>query len=407
MSTTMSPVPAPQNQPAPLRQVLILAGDSDGNLGDKAIVRSTCDELHRLNPGVHIYIKSNLPEAYCATYFRATPIPRGPRGWLATLRAATGADLVLVGGGGLYQDDDSLVKMPYWGLKVALVRLFARRMVTYAIGAGPLHSRLGRVFARLALACTERISVRDHTGQAALAPLTRRPVTIVPDPALLLRAAPGQRLPEALRKVLDQAEGPVIGVALREWFHQTRTFIPHKYAVKYRLRKVPGQAERARFYPLMAAALDAIAAASGATLVFLPSYNVGHEGDHDCCRRVMAQMQCGRAHLFLLDDPLDYLALGPRLSLLISARLHPVILCTSVGIPAIGLAYNPKFSGYFEKLGLTDHLMDLGEFQSEAACRRLHDLALATLSAPPDVAQAIDKQKQCLLEFNKEVMRRS
>ena len=65
------------------------------------------------------------------------------------LKAAASADLVLVGGG-LFQDDDSLIKMPYWGLKVAIVRLFARRMVTYSIRAGPLRSR------RTRFCCTRR-----------------------------------------------------------------------------------------------------------------------------------------------------------------------------------------------------------------------------------------------------------
>jgi polysaccharide pyruvyl transferase WcaK-like protein len=388
-----------------LKLVLILAGDCDGNLGDKAIVRSTCDELHRLNPGVSIFIKSNLSPAHCAAYFRATPIPKGPRSIMQTLQTASRADLVLVGGGGLFQDDDSLVKMPYWGIKVAIVRLFAHRMVTYSMGAGPLHSRLGRIFARLAMLCMQRVSVRDHTGQATLAPLTSKPVIVVPDPALLLHKPAGATLTPALQTAVEQARGPLIAIALREWFHQTSTFIPHKYAVRYKLRKVPGQAQRAVFYPLMAQALDDIVRQSGATLLFLPSYNVGHEGDHECCERVMAAMQTRSSHLILLDDPVDYLVLGSHLSLIISARLHPVILCTSVGVPAIGLSYNPKFAGYFEKLGQQDRLFSLSDFQTGASRDQLVSQALATLAAPPDLSAAIEKQKQCLLEFNKEVMR--
>lgn len=383
---------------------LILAGDCDGNLGDKAIVRSTCDELHRLNPGVQVFIKSNLPPDYCLRYFRATPIAKGPRGWLKTLKIAAHSDLVLVGGGGLFQDDDSLVKMPYWGVKVAIVRLVARRMVTYSIGAGPLRSRLGRLFARLAMHCMDRISVRDHTGQAALGAVTSKPVTIVPDPAVLLRPGPAAMLPPALQVIVDRADRPLIAVALREWFHQIQTFIPHKYAVKYKLRKVPGQAERAIFYPLMARALDQIAEKSGGTLLFLPSYNVGHEGDHECCERVMAHMQTPRRHLLLLDDPVDYLLLGQHLSLIVSARLHPVILCTNVGTPAVGLGYNPKFTGYFAKLGLDDQLMDLSHFQSEAAVGQLVTQALAMLEAPPDFSAAILAEQTRLRDFNAEIM---
>lgn len=389
-----------------LTHALILAGDCDGNLGDKAIVRSTCDELHRLNPGVRISIKSNLPVDYCLQYFRATPIPKGPKGWLPMLKAAASADLVLVGGGGLFQDDDSLIKMPYWGLKVAIVRLFARRMVTYSIGAGPLRSRLGRAFAALAMACMDRISVRDHTGQAALSAVTGKPVTVVPDPAVVLQPRPGATLSPALQIVVDQSDRPIIAVALREWFHQIQTFIPHKYAVKYKLRKVPGQAERAIFYPLMAQALDEIVEKTGGTLLFVPSYNVGHEGDHECCERVMAQMRTSRHHLLLLDDPVDYVLLAKHLSLIISARLHPVILCTNAGTPAVGLGYNPKFTGYFVKLGLESRLLDLSDFQSSASADQLVSLALNTLESPPDFSATLAEEQDRLRAFNADIMRK-
>ena len=42
----------------PTKRVLILAGDTDGNLGDRAIVYSTCRELKRLCPGVSLTIAS-------------------------------------------------------------------------------------------------------------------------------------------------------------------------------------------------------------------------------------------------------------------------------------------------------------------------------------------------------------
>lgn len=398
-------MPQPRDLAQPLGRVLILAGDCDGNLGDKAIVRATCDELRRLNPGLRIDLKSNLAEADCLDYFGAHPIPRGPRYLLRTLRAAAAADLVLVGGGGLFQDDDSLVKMPYWGLKVAIVRTVARRMVGYSLGAGPLHSRLGRWFGRLAMACLDRISVRDHTGQATLQPLTRKPVEIVPDPAILLRCpSTNSAIVDA---ALDPADPrPLIGVALREWFHQTRSFIPHKYAVKYRLRAVPGGPERAVFTPLMAAALDDIVQATGARLLFLPSYNVGHEGDHRCCERVMAAMQTRGHALLQLEDPVDYLRLGRHLRLMLSARLHPLILTTSVGVPPVGLAYNPKFLGYFSKLGLEGQLLDLGGLLTPEARQRLVQKVLSTLATPPEMQSAIEVQQARLEQFNAEVFRR-
>src|SRR5688572_1729717 len=88
-------------------RIPILAGDADGNLGDHAIVQSTCAALRSVLPGVAISVVSAEPER-CRDHFGAEPIPRGLRGLPALARAAARSDLVLCGGGGLFQDDDSL-----------------------------------------------------------------------------------------------------------------------------------------------------------------------------------------------------------------------------------------------------------------------------------------------------------
>lgn len=113
-------------QRAPLR-VLILSGDFEENLGDAAILAGTCRSLEALRPGVEISV--------AARDARREPrepavrsVPRGLAGLPALAGAARRADLILCGGGGLFQDDDSLVKMPYWALRVAFARVLCPRL---------------------------------------------------------------------------------------------------------------------------------------------------------------------------------------------------------------------------------------------------------------------------------------
>ena len=73
--------------------------------------------------------------------------------------------LTCCGGAGLFQDDDSVVKMPYWALRVAAARLLAPRVVAYALGIGPLDARLSRWCAKLAFACMARVTVRDERAR--------------------------------------------------------------------------------------------------------------------------------------------------------------------------------------------------------------------------------------------------
>lgn len=377
-------------------RILILAGDSDNNLGDRAIVLGTCEALRERLPDAVITLLSSAP-ASAGPYFGAVAISRGPAGFMPMLAAAARADLVLVGGGGLFQDDDSLIKMPYWGLRIACVRLFARRIVGYAIGAGPLRSKLGRWSARLALACMERISVRDDIARACLQPLTRKTVELVPDPALLLARS---NINTPAPASLTAADTPMIGVALRQWFHNVNSFIPHKYAVKYRLRAIPGAARREQMAQLLAQVLDRVVVETGANIVFLPTYNVAHESDDNFCRLVGSFMHSSTPPLLQIDEPRAYLGAMQRLRVMIGGRMHPTILAASVGTPVVGLGYNPKFAGFFQLIGRADALFDIDRFVDETLVAALADAAIDAFRAESSISLAVIQLQRQLDDFN-------
>lgn len=73
-----------------------------------------------------------------------------------------------------------------------------------------------------------------------------------------------------------------------------------------------------------------------------------------------------------IGDPSLYKGVAAQLAVLLGGRMHPTIFAASVGTPIVGLAYNPKFSGFFQLMGLTDQVMDVQEFVSR---QRVDDLA--------------------------------
>jgi polysaccharide pyruvyl transferase WcaK-like protein len=96
-----------------------------------------------------------------------------------------------------------------------------------------------------------------------------------------------------------------------------------------------------------------------ASVLLMPSYRLPHEGDLEACRAMAAHLASARVSLATLDDPSLYKAVAGQLTLLISARMHPLIFAASMGVPIVGLAYNGKFEGAFRLLGLRDQLLDL------------------------------------------------
>jgi polysaccharide pyruvyl transferase CsaB len=385
-------------------RILILAGDADGNLGDHAILQASCAMLRRPCPGVAITVVSDEPER-CRRDFGAEAVPRGLRSLQALARAAARSDLVLCGGGGLFQDDDSLVKMPYWALRVAMARLFAPRVVGYALGVGPLDAAVSRWSARLAFACMERVTVRDERAKAVAQPLSSRPVELVPDPALAL--APASR--EAARACLAAASvpldgRPLIGVAPRRWFPRRRRLVPSRVRAKLRLQDEHAGAEGRRLVSLLAATLDRLAASHDAHILFLPTYRLAHEGDDQVALAIARELEVAPSTILRLDDAALYKAVCGELAFLIAGRMHPAILAAPMGTPLLALAYNPKFDGFFALLGRSEHIVPVTELVRDIDALTLAERAERAWAAGPVDPVLIGTLQERLTKLSCEIL---
>lgn len=373
-------------------RILILAGDTDGNLGDRAIVTATCQRLRRIDPDAEISLVTSRPgrDREC---LGIVPIARGLRGLSQLIQAARRSDLVICGGGGLFQDDDSLAKMPYWALRLLMLRPFSRRIAGLSIGAGPLRYRVSRMFARLALAMLDSISVRDGEAQSVLQPLTSKPVEVVPDPAFLLEPSPKQ---DARQLLLDAGvpldRTPLIGVAVRRCFHTSSNLVPHRYASRMGLRRNRGEKEMELLLMRVASALDRVAAATSAHFVFMPTYRAEYEDDVQVCRALARKLQTGTHSILELDDPALYKSVCGLMSAMLCGRMHTAILAAPEGTPITALAYNPKFHGTFSLIGRSEHCIPIEALVTNAdQTDRLARYLLAIIDQPGRFRAATDE----------------
>ncbi len=340
---------------------LILAGDVVGNLGDHAIALAICNQLKEIKPDIKIYIFGSCSKG---TFLGdASIIPFTMKGFLRMISVAYASKIVICGGGGLFQDDDSLIKMPYWGMLLILVRLLNSNLIGYSIGVGPLKGRIGKFFAKIAFSCLKTISVRDPEAYRLACRLTSKTVTLVPDPAIVLPKAAEHEALQIMSKLNIPLDGtPLIGVAARRWFHHKRTFIPYRIAHRYRPEKQNNTIACRQLVALLAGVLDRVVREHGAYIVFLPTYNVEHEGDDCICEAIKTKMDTDRACTVRLTNPMIYKSLTGYLSLMIGARMHPTILAATSNVPVIGLAYNEKFEGFFKLINNCSNLLWIDDF---------------------------------------------
>jgi len=348
-----------------MRKVLILGGDSDYNLGDAAILAALCARFAE-DGATQVTVTSS----------RATPrLPPGAtgvisRGFASTpdlLRAASAADLVVIGGGGLLQDDDSRVKMPYWASRVALLKLANRNLVGHSVGAGPLRHPESRVAARFTCSTLTSITVRDGFAQAALSACTRRPIDIVPDPAFMLAPAASGAADSYLASLGIAAGRPLIGVALRKWFHARGGFVPSRVRIAMGVQDESGREALSTLLAQLAAALAPFAKRLGASILLLPTYTAVYENDAEICEAFARLVTGCEVKLAAIDDPALYKAVAGRLAVMVSSRMHPLILAAGMGTPVVGLAYNGKFEGMFDMLGIPRRMLWLDRIAGDLA----------------------------------------
>lgn len=385
-----------------MARIILLGGDSDFNVGDRAIVHALAAQVSLLARDLHVSIVGRAAGESTWPAVIDRVIPRGAKGFVELLSEARRSDGVCVAGGGLFQDDDSRVKMPYWAARLSLLRAANPNLAGHAIGAGPLGHAESRAAARIACAQFRAVSVRDEFAWRWLSPCTGHVVPVVPDPAFMLPAASSMRAAGWLRERGLRPGQPVVGMALRRWFHRRGGFVPHRVRHALRSGRGAGEAEFDALLRDVAAAVRPVCTQLDASLLLLPSYDVAHEGDGAACARLAKLLPGVSVRLGRIADPTLYKAVAGRLELMVSARMHPLILAACMGVPVVGLAYNGKFAGLFDLLGIPGRLLWLEDFRGGAQAARLEGLMMSALAD----GDAIGRRAEELAAQSREATRR-
>ena len=365
-------------------RILLLGGDVDHNVGDRAIVSalSQCIVSHDPSAEVSIVASQGVGPGIRGV---ARMIPRGTSGIAGLCRAAVAADRILVAGGGLFQDDDSRAKMPYWAARISLLKSLNPRIAGHSIGAGPLRHAESRAAAAIACTALTTISVRDRLAQEALAACTSRPIDVVPDPAFMLEAAPRGGAIDLLRS-LDLMPGrPLIVVSARRWFHSRGGFVPNVLKAKAGIGIARDERRFELLLDVLVDGLTHLARRLGAAVLLLPSYNVAHEGDDVVCEALARRLSDVTVRMARIADPQLYKAVLGHASLIISSRMHPLILGAGMGVPLVGLSYNDKFQGLFDQLGMAARPLPLDDFPDQWGSSALIAAAEAALDGRDDL----------------------
>jgi polysaccharide pyruvyl transferase CsaB len=313
-----------------------------GNIGDEAILAAALEQFRGRRADLRLIVASGNPVATAAAH----GVEAIPWNDMAAIHAAVqAADLVLVGGGGLFHDywgvdPDAFLTGRHWGVAyyagpALLAALYRKPLMLFAVGVGPLLSGHGRKFTRLAAQTASVITVRDAGSKTALEELgiAGAKIRVTADPGFLFPPVEPHGLETALPEGFELRR-PVLGVAARHWGVGVH----------------PDFLERE-----IASTLDLFLKQTGGSVVLVPFQEISGERENDraTAARILEHMRLGdRAAVARQGGPAEIYGWIGNFDLVLGMRLHALIFAALAGVPAVALSYDPKVEDISGRMGI-------------------------------------------------------
>lgn len=293
------------------------------NAGDEAMLAAMIEVLSDLDPSIKITVISANPGD---TKHRHGVDSVYWLNYVDIAAALKKSDLLISGGGSLLQNVTSGRSLYYYMSILFLAKRLGTPIMLYAQGIGPICGEFaGRAMHYIGNQA-DLITVRDSGSLGELEELgiDRPPIYVTADPVLAIHPVDKQMGRAILRRHGLEGARPLVGISVREW----REWDHYKES--------------------LAQAADRISAEFDARVVFLPM-----QFPEDVAA---AEKIAGRAKHkpIVLNDEYttsELLSLVGNLDLLIGIRLHALIFAGVMGVPMIGMSYDPKVDRFLHSIG--------------------------------------------------------
>ena len=293
------------------------------NIGDESILRAVINSVRTRLPDCSLTVLSHDPEGTREKYGVEAVDRMAPLKILSALRRC---DMLISGGGSLLQDTTSSKSLLYYLFIIRLAKHFGKKVFIYSQGIGPINRVSNRRITARVLRKVDGIVVRDERSANLLEEIgiSREKVIITADPVLRTPRVDTERGAEVLRRAGAERRPLTVGWAIRE--------------------KDPDSA----FVSEITKSIHWLKETYDAESVLIPFY---YEEDLAVCNEIAARLD-GEA-VCLREKCLseDMLSVIGNMDILVGVRLHSLIYAAIMGVPMIGVSYDPKCTAFLRSVG--------------------------------------------------------
>lgn len=309
-----------------MKNIALIGYYGFNNAGDDAILYSIIRSLKQRDQKINITVLSNNPEK---TTRRYEVVSKNRWKWLDVLKTITSSDVLVFGGGSLLQDVTSTRSLDYYLIIARLGLWFRKKVYFMAQGIGPLKLDASKKKVAKTLNKVSLITVRDSDSKQKLLDMgiVEPRIEITADMVFSLyrneiERSFGHKLLE--RNQIDVSENAkLVGISVRHWKNLTQY--------------------KKKIAELVDALMD-----KGFQALFIPFH---FPDDVGCARDVAKQMN---HEPYILKDEcttLEMLGVLSSLDVFVGMRLHGLVMASVMGIPSVGISYDPKIEAAIEMIG--------------------------------------------------------
>jgi polysaccharide pyruvyl transferase CsaB len=305
------------------------------NAGDDATLHAVLDSIRDAVPQVKITVLSGDPEDTAKRY-RCLAVDRFSIP--AVLRAMWACDALVFGGGSLLQDVTSTRSLLYYLLLLRMARMLGKKTMLFGNGIGPVCRAVNRRRVAAAVKKTDCITLRDEESLLALRKMgvDRPDLTVTADPVFAYRT---RNVADSLLRAVEFPEHePFVAVSMRSWM------------------------EMDAFCVQAAAACDVISKSYNRRIVFITMHP---EFDRATSEKIAGLMK-SQAYILPAGSASQLMAALKRADMVLSMRLHALIFAARMGVPAVGIVYDPKTKSFLDRMGMPS-CGDVASFTAEKA----------------------------------------
>lgn len=290
------------------------------NIGDDAMLKAIIDSLRTHDRDIRITVLSRNPietrQIYDVNSINRFNI-------FHIMRVMRRTRLFINGGGSLIQDNTSTRSLIYYLLMIWMAKKMGMKVMIYANGIGPLKRETNR---RLTTSIVNRVDVVTLREELSLIELknlgiNKPKVIVTADPALTIEPCSKERIDRMLLSEGIDPNDEFIGFSVRKW------------------------SGHEKYVDTIARIADYIIDEYNIKPLFIPMH---YPGDLAIAESIISKMR-GKGYIISRKPGVsEMLGIIGRTQILIGMRLHALIFAASLGIPIVGIVYEPKVEGFLQ-----------------------------------------------------------